>query len=357
MTDRIRYQYDDLQDVSRRFRELTDRAEQLLRRSNYCVQRLDDGVWIGKGADKYRQEMENLILPALRRLSALLGDTAWTLTKAGDMMREAEEIGSRLFNGEGGGSRGVHFDSIGIGGSTIGNGAGGRWSSAELERLAEYFRGLGRGRGDDFRNINNISDASLDLRFSTRWLDRIRGMLDDLGNLGFGPQSPDVPPTLPGANGPVVTPPWFTEHNTDDGGLNGAANSPIMVAGAGDHERLVSDIAKTSGAMGGGQVSGIFATEEDIVRGPGGVAVANPAVTASHPAVLAMVEWLRAHPDGLFIMPPFSAHYGAEALNILSAEGFDLSGLNVVTFGGSTPPDMPDGLHHRELNSLADLAV
>jgi hypothetical protein len=68
-----------------------------------------------------------------------------------------------------------------------------------------------------------------------------------------------------------------------------------------------------------------------------------------------MVSWIKAHPDGTLILPPFSAGTGAEALAALANEGFDLSGLNIATVG--TPAvNFPEGLQITSIESLSDLA-
>ncbi len=343
MTNQIRYQYEEIQQVARRFRDQNDRADGLIRRALYCLRRMDDGVWEGRGADEYREEMEDIVLPALRRLAAVMGDTAWTLDKAADMMREAEEMGAHLFTSEGT-PLNVNFESIGFMGNTFGGGFGG-WSAGEIRRLSEVFSGLG-GRRDDLAAVSQVDDEKLDRRFGGRFFEEARRIIE-----GSGP-NPDIPPVLPGLNGPVVTPPWFTENNSTDGGLNGASDAAVMVAGAGDHERMVGDIAKTSQALGGTPVSGVFAVQEgEVLRGPGAIA---GAVATVNPAVQALMDWVRAHPNGLFILPPWSAAYGADALNALAAEGFDLSKLNVVSFGDSNLT-LPEGLNHRVVGGLADL--
>lgn len=319
----------------------------MIRRALYCLRRLDDGVWEGRGSDEYRDEMEDLVLPALRRLSAVMGDTAWTLDKASDLMREAEEMGAHLFTSEGT-PLNVNFESLGFVGNTFGGGFGG-WSAGEIGRLVDIFGGsTGGRRRDDLSNVVQVDNEQLDRRYGGRFFEEARRIIEG------GGANPDIPSVLPGLNGPVVTPPWFTESSSADGGLNGAADASVLVAGAGDHERMVSDIAKTSQALGGAQVSGVFAVQEgDVLRGPGAVA---GAVTTVNPAVQALMDWVRAHPNGLFILPPWSAAYGADALNALAAEGFDLSKLHVVSFGG-VEISVPEGVNHRAIGDIPDLKV
>lgn len=353
-SDHIRYHYDELQDIVRRFRAQGDRAEALIRRVMHCLRLMDDGAWIGEGADEYREELETLVLPAVRRLASVLGDSGWVVDRAADTMREAEEYTARLFQSDGGTPLQVNFSSVGLAGRTFGSFGG--FTDGEIRRLGNIF-GFGGGGGfggrrDDLSAVDVIdNEESVEKRFGgfgNRYFERARRIIENW--------NPDIPPTLPGIDGPVVTPPWFTEHSADDGGLNGAADAAVMVTGAGDHERLTGDIAKTSQALGGAQVSGVFAMDEDsAVRGPGAVAGQNVAVTTLSPAAQALMDWVRKHPNGLFILPPWSAAAGVEALQALDAEGFDLSNLNVVTFGDASL-DIPDSVaHHREITGFPDL--
>ncbi len=347
--DQIRIQYDDLEQIARSFRQLGDRAEDVLRRTLFCLRQMDSGVWQGRGADEFREELEDIVVPAVRRLAAVLGDAAWTLDKSGDVMREADELAAQQFQAEGR-PLVVNFDSFALAGRTFGSSI--NFTAGEIRRIGDVFAGVGSiGRRDDLAAVEAVTDdEALDKRFgNVKFFNRARDILNNAA------PSPDVPPTLPGPNGAVVTPPWFTEHSTEDGGLNGAANASVLVAGAGDHNRLLGDIAKTSGALGGAQVAGVFATEEGVVRGPGAVP-AGVAIEGQSPAVRALMDWVRAHPNGLFILPPWSVAHGADALHALAAEGFDISALNVIVVG-QTDAQFPDGPNLRVVNSIPELKI
>jgi uncharacterized protein YukE len=326
---------------------LSDRAEDVLRRTLFCLRQMDNGVWEGRGATEYREELEHIVVPAVRRLAAVLGDAAWTLDKSADIMREADELGARQFD-EDRGSLTVNFESM----ATIGRTFGGSvdWTPGELRRLGDVFGSVG-GRRDDLASVQAvIDDEALGKRFGNRFFERAREIIN-------APEpNPNVPPSLPGQNGPVVTPPWFTEASTEDGGINGAPDAGVLVAGAADHERLLGDIAKTSGALGGAQVTGVFATQEGVVRGPGAIAPGTPLAPAVSPAVQALMDWVREHPTGLFVLPPWAVAHGADALNALSAEGFDISGLNVVVVG-QTEAQFPDGPIVRVIGSFPELKL
>lgn len=343
--NQIRFQYDDLEVIARLFRQHSDRADDVLRRMLTCLRLMDDGAWIGKGSEEFREELEDIVIPAVRRLSAVLADTAWTLDRGADIMREADDLAAAQFRGEGR-PLNVNFGGIGIAGRTFGG--FGSWTAGEIARLGDIFG----GRRDDLAAANATSDEDLlGRRYGNNFFNRAQRYIRE--DMGGG--NPDVPPGLPGDNGPVVTPPWFTEHSAEDGGLNGAADASVLVAGAGDHNRLLGDIAKTSKALGGAQVAGVFAAAEDgVVRGPGAIPAGAPIAPTLSPAAQSMMEWIRAHPNGLFILPPFAVGNGTDALNALAAEGFDLSSLNVVVIGQTEAP-FPEGPNVRVIAGLPDL--
>lgn len=346
--DQIRFQYDDIEQIARILRHLNDSAEDVLRRTLYCLDQMDSGVWIGRGADEFRDELESIVIPAVRRLAAVLGDTAWTLDKSSDVMREAEQAGAAQFHADGH-PLNVSFESVALSGRSFGRGAGG-FTAGELRRLGDIF-GVFGGRRDDLATAGAITDdEGLTRRFGNRFFNRARDLMNNPA------ANPEVPSSLPGQSGPVVTPPWFTEHSTQDGGLNGAADASVLVAGAGDHQRLLGDIAKTSGALGGAQVGGVFALQEDgVVRGPGALPPGATATTlAISPAAQTMMEWIRAHPNGLFIVPPFTSGFASEALSALAAEGFDASQLNVVIVG-QPAASFPSGPIYRAIGHIPDL--
>lgn len=354
MNDHIRYHYDDIEQAARRFRDHAQQVEDMLQRMMRCVRLMDEGAWIGEGADEYRFELENLLIPALRKLHNAVGDTAWALLRAIEIIQDADRMISNGFEGNLDLSTIPSFTpgTVGVGGGTGFGGFGARF----FERFGAWMGG-GFGApgttGSPPEGMIEMGQDPVSGNLSGRMgRGRFFNPLQDMLNNQSG-----LPDWFSGPDGPVQRPPWFTEFNADGTGVTGAPDSSILVAGAGDPQQLASDIVKTSQATGGGGVSGVFNPDPDAaLRGPGALPGGQlaPGTTLS-PAAQAMVEWIKAHPDGMLVLPPFSAGTGAEALAALANQGFDLSGLNIATIG--TPQvNFPEGLKITSIESLSDLA-
>ncbi|RIK21113.1 MAG: hypothetical protein DCC53_07915 [Chloroflexi bacterium] len=354
MNDHIRYHYDDIEQAARRFRDHAQQVEDMLQRSMRCVRLMDEGAWIGEGADEYRFELESLLIPALRKLHNAVGDTAWALLRAIEMIQDADQMISNGFEGDLDLSTipSIALGTVGIGGGTGFGGFGARF----FERFGAWM-GSGMGTsgatGTPPEGTIEMGQSPVSGNIGGRMgRGRFFNPLEEMLNSQTG-----LPDFFGGPDGPVQRPPWFTEFDDTGAGVSGAPDSSILVAGAGDPQALASDIVKTSQATGGGGVSGVFNPDSDAaLRGPGALPGGQlaPNVVLS-PAARAMVSWIKAHPDGTLILPPFSAGTGAEALAALANEGFDLSGLNIATVG--TPAvNFPEGLQITSIESLSDLA-
>lgn len=99
MTDRIRYQYDSLEEFARRFSDHAAAAEQAKMRLARQLAILEGGGWLGEGAQRFSAEMRELILPALDRLAQALETSHAGLLRAAETMRDAEQEAAALFRG------------------------------------------------------------------------------------------------------------------------------------------------------------------------------------------------------------------------------------------------------------------
>lgn len=97
MTDRVRYQYDNLEGFARRFSDHAADAQQVRTRLSRQLAVLEDGGWIGEGATRFSTEMREQILPALDALSRALDGANGAVLRAAEMMREAESEAAALF--------------------------------------------------------------------------------------------------------------------------------------------------------------------------------------------------------------------------------------------------------------------
>ncbi|MDW8299636.1 MAG: WXG100 family type VII secretion target [Anaerolineae bacterium] len=95
---RIQADYDSLEQIAANFSKESDQTKQLLQTIRSCVDQLRGGGWIGKGADSFYKEMEEIVNPAMDRMMKALADAASATKRISETMRKAEEEGSALFS-------------------------------------------------------------------------------------------------------------------------------------------------------------------------------------------------------------------------------------------------------------------
>ncbi len=94
---KIQADYGSLEQISANFSKESDQTRQLLQTVKSCVDALKGGGWIGKGADNFYKEMEELVNPAMDRMMRALADAASATKRVADALRQAEEEGCALF--------------------------------------------------------------------------------------------------------------------------------------------------------------------------------------------------------------------------------------------------------------------
>jgi WXG100 family type VII secretion target len=118
MTEKIQVQYDELEQLASRIIQQSEDTHQLYNRVRAHNEALAKS-WIGEGAMAYQREMEELVLPGMRRLTASLEVTGRALQKIVQIFREAEEEAAGNFPGGEGAASG------GGGGGRVGSTSGG----------------------------------------------------------------------------------------------------------------------------------------------------------------------------------------------------------------------------------------
>jgi len=97
MSDEIRADYDQLEQVASRYANQSQAIQQMLQKVRGSMDKLEDGGWIGRGSDAFFQEMHSEVLPAVQRLQDVL-DEASQVTKAiVALVKGAEEEASSVF--------------------------------------------------------------------------------------------------------------------------------------------------------------------------------------------------------------------------------------------------------------------
>jgi len=126
----IRVDYEILDDAVQRFKQLTEKHQQLVKRVSDCSNTLSAGGWKGVAAQQFQEEMDSKLLPKLQRLCDAFDSARETTLTVRQIMSDAEEEAARLFEGGVPGELGIAPIVI-IGGIIIATVIGGLISDEE----------------------------------------------------------------------------------------------------------------------------------------------------------------------------------------------------------------------------------
>ncbi len=128
---KVRADYDELAQIAKSFNRQAAGMKQALQRIKRQISVLRGGDWIGQGATRFYQEMDNDVLPSLNRLAGALANGDQTTRKISQIMKQAEQDAASIFRmlgvagaGAGiGGAVGAAIDAAlgGGGGTSIGD--------------------------------------------------------------------------------------------------------------------------------------------------------------------------------------------------------------------------------------------
>lgn|SRR5574341_143292 len=94
---KVRADYEALASISQVFGQQADCVRGTFKQLKEGVEALQGGDWVGKGADKFYQEMNSAMLPAVQRLAQALERASETTKQISEVMKQAEEDAARLF--------------------------------------------------------------------------------------------------------------------------------------------------------------------------------------------------------------------------------------------------------------------
>jgi|SRR5215207_9747283 WXG100 family type VII secretion target len=97
MAEEIRADYDKLGQVASRFDKQAQQINEMIRKVKADFQKLQQGGWIGRGADAFFQEMNSTVLPASQRLESALKTGSQVTKEIVQHVRQAEEEASSPF--------------------------------------------------------------------------------------------------------------------------------------------------------------------------------------------------------------------------------------------------------------------
>lgn len=97
MAEEIRADYDQLEQIASRFANQSQAVSQTLQKVQGSMGPLEDGGWIGRGADSFFAEMNGVVLPATQRLLEVLDEASRTVREISQKLKTAEEEASAPF--------------------------------------------------------------------------------------------------------------------------------------------------------------------------------------------------------------------------------------------------------------------
>ncbi|MCB0191785.1 MAG: WXG100 family type VII secretion target [Anaerolineae bacterium] len=187
----IQADYEQLEDIARQFTGQGESTEALLKNIRNKFEQLENGGWIGRGADAFFKEMNGELLPAITRMGAALELASKTTLEINNIVRQSEEEAANLFQGDGAAATGGQAGA----GNGVGPGAANGASSANGSGPGGASAPIGGGSQpslgqkvinkllEGFGNLNAIPDFVLD---NAGRLRNLSGIVNELGKFQFG---------------------------------------------------------------------------------------------------------------------------------------------------------------------------
>lgn len=97
MPDRVRADYDELSNIAARFASQSEAVTEIEHRLLDQISALQGGGWLGQGANAFYEELEGLVLPAVRKLCESLEETGTIIGEVARTLQDAEGEAAALF--------------------------------------------------------------------------------------------------------------------------------------------------------------------------------------------------------------------------------------------------------------------
>ena len=91
MEGKIQYQYDQLEAVIRELQDLSSDLQQTASRVMQKKNALQGGGWKGQGANRFYEEMDQVVLPAMKRAHVAMDLAADRIRKKSEAMKGMED--------------------------------------------------------------------------------------------------------------------------------------------------------------------------------------------------------------------------------------------------------------------------
>lgn len=97
MSDEIRANYEQLDNVASRLASQSQAIQTMLQKVKGSMSKLQNGGWIGEGANAFFREMNEEVLPASQRLQNVLQEASSVTKTIVQTVKQAEEEASAPF--------------------------------------------------------------------------------------------------------------------------------------------------------------------------------------------------------------------------------------------------------------------
>ncbi len=97
MADKIEVNYGELQRAANGFNQGSQSVEQMIQKIKSAMDNLRS-TWQGRGADAFFKEMEEMVLPGLKKLDSALDQACATTNQVANIFQQAETEASGIFN-------------------------------------------------------------------------------------------------------------------------------------------------------------------------------------------------------------------------------------------------------------------
>ncbi len=121
---RVRSDFDQLKSIAGQFNTAAETTNGMIQNLNSKLEQLRGKDWVGKGADKFIGEMDNSVLPSLKRLSKAMGSASRITNQIARIMKQAEDDATALFRGGAAGAGAAAGGAAGAGSSASDGGSG-----------------------------------------------------------------------------------------------------------------------------------------------------------------------------------------------------------------------------------------
>jgi WXG100 family type VII secretion target len=91
MSDQIQADYEQLGQVASKFASQAQTTRDLTRKVQAAFQKLEQGGWMGRGAEAFVKEMNAVVLPGLKRMESALQTGSTVSKEISQKMRSAED--------------------------------------------------------------------------------------------------------------------------------------------------------------------------------------------------------------------------------------------------------------------------